>query len=178
MPRIGKSTHLLLELGLLFFLDTFHGATDETHSAKEREAEFYPYCFISSLTTVLQALPHYFHIRAHCWSKYSDTEFFSKFVQFQMTTLAFCPMCDWLYICTLQNECHVAFVHVFTSFREVLIMSKVCQEKCIFLMLVFVYFCIFLMLVFKVRSTRIQCMKTLISQRRPCSPSLWLTPTL
>lgn len=45
---VGKSHHLLLELGLLLFLDTFKDATHESHFSMKGEVGFHPCHFISS----------------------------------------------------------------------------------------------------------------------------------
>ena len=48
IAEVGKSHHVLLELGLLLFLDTFEDATHESCFSMKGEVGFHPYHFISS----------------------------------------------------------------------------------------------------------------------------------
>lgn len=100
--RIGKSRYWLIEHGLLLFLDTFKVATHETHEMGE--AEFHAY----------HSFPHHCHSKMHCWSKYSDTNFFSIFVSVSDDHSAPCGVCVPSRINAVW--CSPVFLHVWVGF--------------------------------------------------------------
>lgn len=124
--RGRKKSPFTFRAWVTFILGHLQGCYTWEPLFNERRSWILPLSFHFLINRVLPALPRYFHVKAHCWAKHPDTEFFPILISVPGDPSGFLS-CVWWAVHWYPSEWMPCGLHTcFSKLREVFNVSQVC----------------------------------------------------